>query len=105
MPTAPAAGLPARCAPWRQPPLLSEPRREIGGRPLLWTAARVPPCQADPRRRQQCGADARLMPKGDDLAAILSSALATDTLFSDDFEAFREERALMLAEVAAKLIA
>jgi hypothetical protein len=45
------------------------------------------------------------MPKGDDLAAILSSALATDTLFSDDFEAFREERALMLAEVAAKLIA
>jgi hypothetical protein len=46
-----------------------------------------------------------LMPTGDDLAAILLSALTTETLFSDNFDAFREERALMLAEVASKLIA
>lgn len=46
-----------------------------------------------------------LMPEGDDLAAILASAVTTETLFSDDFEAFRAERAQLLAEEAAKLIA
>jgi len=46
-----------------------------------------------------------LMPEGDDLAAILASAVTTETLFSDDFEAFREERAQLLAEVAEALIA
>jgi hypothetical protein len=45
------------------------------------------------------------MPEGDDLAAILASAVTTETLFSDDFEAFRAERAQLLAEEAAKLIA
>lgn len=46
-----------------------------------------------------------LMPTGDDLEALLASAVTTETLFSDDFEAFRQERALMLAKVATELIA
>ena len=46
-----------------------------------------------------------LMPTGDDLDGILSSAVTTETLFTDDFDAFRQERAQMLADIAAKLIA
>jgi len=47
----------------------------------------------------------KLMPAGDDLAAVLAGALTTETLFSDDFAAFRAERASMLATVATQLIA
>jgi hypothetical protein len=46
-----------------------------------------------------------LMPTGDDLEPILSSAVTTDTLFTDDYEAFRDERAQMLGNVAATLVA
>ena len=45
------------------------------------------------------------MPDGDDLDAILASAVTTEALFSDDFDAFREEPALTLPEIAARLIA
>ena len=51
----------------------------------------------------QC--DLRVCLIGRRYSAILASALTTETLFSDDFEAFREEGALMLAQVAAKLTA
>jgi hypothetical protein len=46
-----------------------------------------------------------LMPTGDSLEPILAGAVTTETLFTDDFEAFREERAQMLAGIAAALIA
>jgi hypothetical protein len=46
-----------------------------------------------------------LMPTGDELAPILSGAVTTEKLFTDDFEAFREERAGMLAAIADALIA
>lgn len=44
-----------------------------------------------------------LMPKGDDLDEILRGAFTTKTLFGDDFDAFREERAQILSEIAHKL--
>jgi hypothetical protein len=46
-----------------------------------------------------------LMPGGDDLDAILASALATATLLENDFEAFRSERARKLALLAEALTA
>ena len=45
-----------------------------------------------------------LMPEGDDLTAILDGAAAPETLFSDDFEAFRLERAQMIADIAQALL-
>jgi hypothetical protein len=45
-----------------------------------------------------------LMPEGSDLAEILRSAVTTETLFSDDFETFRRERADMLAKIAQALV-
>ncbi|HET7120035.1 MAG TPA: DUF262 domain-containing protein [Solirubrobacterales bacterium] len=45
-----------------------------------------------------------LMPEGAPLDAILESSVATSTLFSDDFYAFRDERAEALAAIAAGLI-
>jgi len=56
-------------------------------------------------RRRRPSEYKELMPRDDDLSAILASALTTETLFTDDFEAFREQRALMLEQVAAKLTA
>ena len=56
-------------------------------------------------RRRRPSEYRTLMPKDDDLAAVLRSAVTTETLFSDDFEAFRQERAQLLAEVASTLIA
>ena len=45
-----------------------------------------------------------LMPDGENLQMVLRSAVATDTLFNDDYEAFRAERAEMLADLARVLI-
>jgi hypothetical protein len=45
-----------------------------------------------------------LMPDGASLDAILESSVATSTLFSDDFYAFRDERADALAAIAGGLI-
>jgi hypothetical protein len=45
-----------------------------------------------------------LMPDGDELARILRGAGAPETLFDDDFDAFRGERAEMLAAVAQQLV-
>jgi hypothetical protein len=55
-------------------------------------------------KRQRPSEYKALMPT-DGLDAILSSAVTTETLFTDDFESFREERAEMLAEIAETLIA
>jgi hypothetical protein len=46
-----------------------------------------------------------LMPTGESLEPILAGAVTTETLFTDDFETFCDERAEMLAEIAAALIA
>ncbi|HEY2140971.1 MAG TPA: DUF262 domain-containing protein [Solirubrobacteraceae bacterium] len=46
-----------------------------------------------------------LMPTGDDLDPILAGAVTSETLFTDDFDAFREERAGMLAAIAEALVA
>ncbi len=56
-------------------------------------------------RRKRPSEYKALMPTGEDLEAIVSSVVTTETLFTDDFEAFREERAQMLADIAATLIA
>jgi hypothetical protein len=56
-------------------------------------------------RRRRPSEYKELMPQGDDLEGILARALTTETLFSDDFEAFRQERARLLAHVASQLVA
>jgi hypothetical protein len=55
-------------------------------------------------RRKRPSEYRELMPSGENLDAILRSAVARETLFADDFEAFRQERARMLADVATALI-
>lgn len=55
-------------------------------------------------KRQRPSEYKALMPT-DGLDAILSSAVTTKTLYTDDFEAFREERAALLADIAEGLVA
>jgi len=45
-----------------------------------------------------------LMPRDGTLEEVLKSAITTETLFRDDFEAFRLERAGMLASLAGQLV-
>ncbi len=44
-----------------------------------------------------------LMPAGSTLTEVLDSAVTTEILFEDDFEAFRTQRAAMLAELANRV--
>lgn len=56
-------------------------------------------------RRRRPSEYRALMPADPTLSKILKSAVTTEVLFNDDFEAFRVERAEMLAALAKELIA